>query len=67
MEHDDLPLQVGDTVRYDHYAAAVGLSGVVVERLDDGYLCVLWNDLAVPTTHYSHNLRRTADSRRWRH
>jgi hypothetical protein len=51
MEPEELPLQVGDTVKYDHYAAGPGVSGIIVECLSDDYLCVQWSDLSVVTKH----------------
>jgi hypothetical protein len=65
-EHDELPLQVGETVRYNEYYA--GTTGIIVEKLNDDYLRVHWADMSVPTTHRGHSLRRAGcTDRRRRH
>jgi len=57
MDNDGTrPLQPGEAVRYDGYASSV--VGVIVERLSDEYLRVLWDDSCVPTTHRAHCLVR---------
>jgi len=62
MKHDELPLQVGDRVKYDNHGVGVDdASGVIVERLRGDYLRVYWTDLSVTTTHRCHSLRRDAD------
>jgi|HubBroStandDraft_3_1064219.scaffolds.fasta_scaffold1103627_1 hypothetical protein len=61
MENQERPLQIGETVRYNAYATAVSVVGVVVERLGNDCLRVQWQDIAVPTTHRSHSLRRATD------
>jgi hypothetical protein len=62
MKRDDLPLQVGEMVKYNDYRSGAGVAGIIVERLGDDYIRVKWGDLSVPTTHRSHSLRR-ADAR----
>jgi len=52
------PLQVGETVEYNGYRA--GARGIIVDRVSDDYLRVLWTDTPVPTTHRSHSLKRVA-------
>jgi hypothetical protein len=54
----ELPLQVGETVRYDTHGVGGNTSGVIVERLGGDYLRVLWSDMSAPTTHRSHSLKR---------
>jgi hypothetical protein len=66
MQHEEQPLQIGETVRYNAYATGVNVVGVIVERLTNDCLRVKWQDVAVPTTHRSHNLQRAADSHRRR-
>jgi hypothetical protein len=61
MERDELPLQIGETVRYNAYAAGANVVGVIVERLRNDCLRVKWQDVALPTTHRSHSLLRAAD------
>jgi len=62
MRHDELPLQVGDRVKYDNHGVGVhDSSGVIVGRLRDDYLRVYWIDLSVTTTHRCHSLRRDSD------
>jgi len=63
MEHDDLPLQIGERVRYDNHGSGVGASGVVVERLSADHIRVFWNDLSVTATHHCYSLKRETDPR----
>lgn len=58
MEHDDLPLQVGERVMYDNHGAGAGARGVVVGRLGTDCLRVFWNDVSATTTHRCYNLKR---------
>ncbi len=67
MEHDDQPLQVGETVQYDNHGAGTSASGVVVERLGEDYLRVFWSDLSVTMTHRCYSLKRVAHTRWQRH
>jgi hypothetical protein len=67
MEYVQLPLQVGETVRYDNHGMREGATGVIVQRLSDDYLRVKWSDMAVATTHRSHSLIRSGALRRLRH
>ena len=64
MELEEQPLQIGETVKYNAYAAGVSAVGIVVERLRNDCLRVKWQDLPVPTTHRSHSLRRAATGHR---
>jgi hypothetical protein len=61
-ERSELPLQVGETVTYNDHGVHTRLcaSGVVVQRLREDYLRVLWSDMNVPTTHRAHSLIRDA-------
>jgi hypothetical protein len=56
----ELPLQVGEKVKYNDHGLRARLcaNGVVVQRLRDDYLQVLWSDTKVPTTHRAHSLIR---------
>jgi hypothetical protein len=67
MEHDDLPLQVGERVKYDNHGAGAGASGIIVERLRAEYLRVFWSDSSLTTTHRCHSLKRAADTKRQEH
>jgi len=58
LEHDELPLKVGDTVTYNNHVAAFGITGIVVERVGQDLIRVKWGDLSLPTTHRSHSLKR---------
>ena len=62
MDHDELPLQIGDTVTYNNHVSAFGVSGIVVACLGKGCLRVKWSDLLVPTTHRSHSVKRVVGS-----
>jgi hypothetical protein len=64
MNRNELPLQIGETVRYNDYASGAGVSGVIVERVGEDYMRVKWGDLPSPTTHRSYSLRRVSDGRR---
>jgi hypothetical protein len=67
MEHDEQPLQIGETVTYDNHGVGVAASGVIVERLGEEYIRVFWNDLSVTTTHHCHSLKRQPANWRGRH
>ena len=58
------PLKVGETVTYNDHGLRSGLRarGVVVQRVRDDYLRVLWSDMKVPTTHRAHSLIRAITS-----
>jgi hypothetical protein len=60
MEREELPLEIGEIVKYNDYAAGAGVSGVIVEHLGEDYMRVKWGDLPGPTTHRSHSLRRVS-------
>jgi len=59
------PIKVGETVARDGYAAED--YGVVVERLDDEYVRVLWDDIGVATVHRQSSLKRVIGASRRRH
>jgi hypothetical protein len=61
VERIEQPLQIGETVRYNAHATTVSGVGVIVERLDNDCLRVKWQDVAVPTSHRRHSLRRAID------
>ena len=63
-DYVELPLQIGDTVKYDSRGTGTATTnGVVVERLAGDYVRVLWDDTAAPTDR-SHSLRRAESSYR---
>jgi hypothetical protein len=58
METQDYqPLRAGDRVRFSDFVG--GATGIVLKRLRDGYLQVLWSDSEVPMTHRASSLRKT--------
>jgi len=56
--HHDSPLQIGETVRYNHHNTGISSTGIVVGRLREDCLRVLWDDMEKPTTHHSYSLSR---------
>ncbi len=52
---NSIGLVVGDQVRFRE-SGYVQANGVVVELLANGYVRVLWDDVAATTTHQSHTL-----------
>ena len=61
-QHDELPLQIGETVRYNTCGMRVTASGVIIDKLREDYLRVRWSDMVVPTTHHRNNLTRAQPS-----
>jgi hypothetical protein len=58
-DHQDQPLQIGETVRYNHHHnAGTDCTGTIVGRLREDCLRVLWSDMQMPTTHHSYSLAR---------
>lgn len=62
--HDNLQLQIGDTVTYNSYGmgSAARATGVILDRLGDGYWRVKWSNNDAPTTHRSHSLKKISDA-----
>jgi hypothetical protein len=59
-DQDNAPLNVGDTVTYNSYGmgAVARATGVIVDRLSNGYWRVKWSNNDAPMTHRGHSLKR---------